>query len=114
MSKTPTETQPAERRAYRVNEFCQAYRVSRDTRLQAHAERQAQVFLRWNRTPHFGRGRPGAGEGVVIRHGPSQTARASMTRDNNKSRKRKAPARTGAEKKDGMYAYDTRQRSRAQ
>jgi excisionase family DNA binding protein len=31
MSKTPTETQPAERRAYRVNEFCQAYRVSRDT-----------------------------------------------------------------------------------
>ena len=31
MSRTPTETQPAERRAYRVNEFCQAYRVSRDT-----------------------------------------------------------------------------------
>ena len=31
MSKTLTETQPAERRAYRVNEFCQAYRVSRDT-----------------------------------------------------------------------------------
>ena len=31
MSKTPTENQPAERRAYRVNEFCQAYRVSRDT-----------------------------------------------------------------------------------
>ena len=31
MSKTPTETQPAERRAYRVNEFCQSYRVSRDT-----------------------------------------------------------------------------------
>jgi excisionase family DNA binding protein len=31
MSKTPTETQSAERRAYRVNEFCQAYRVSRDT-----------------------------------------------------------------------------------
>jgi excisionase family DNA binding protein len=31
MSKTSTKTQPAERRAYRVPEFCEAYRVSRDT-----------------------------------------------------------------------------------
>jgi hypothetical protein len=37
-----------------------------------------------------------------------------VTAHNNNSRKRKAPARTGAEKKDCMYAYDTRQRSRAQ
>jgi hypothetical protein len=37
-----------------------------------------------------------------------------MTAHNNNSRKRKAPERTGAEKKDCTYAYDTRQRSRVQ
>jgi hypothetical protein len=47
------------------------------------------------------RAAPSRGEGMTTVH-------------NSNSRKRKAPARTGAEKKDCMYAYDTRQRSRAQ
>ena len=44
MSKTPTETQPAERRAYRVNEFCQAYRVSRDTAYKLMRNGKLQYF----------------------------------------------------------------------
>jgi excisionase family DNA binding protein len=73
MSKTPTETQPAERRAYRVNEFCQAYRVSRDT---------AYKLMRSGKLKYFSVGTERrisveAAEAlarVVIRHDPSQTA----------------------------------------
>ena len=80
MSATVTKTQPAERRAYRVNEFCQAYRVSRDT---------AYKLMRSGKLKYFSVGTERrisveAAEALargVIRHGPSQMARASMTRD---------------------------------
>ena len=72
MSKTPTETQSAERRAYRVNEFCQAYRVSRDT---------AYKLMRSGKLKYFSVGTERrisveAAEALARANGSSQTARA--------------------------------------
>jgi hypothetical protein len=111
MSKTPTETQPAERRAYRVNEFCQAYRVSRDTAYKLMRSGKLKYFS-VGTEPHFGRGRRGAGEGVVIRHGPSQTA--SMTRNNKRFQNQKnAPQETGQSEKFGQWERYTTAQARA-